>query len=235
MIVCPERNFIFVKNHKVAGTSVEVWLSQYCGHESVVTPISDEDEQMRSELGGTVPQNTSIPKSRFTLKDWLRLLIKGRSPQPFVNHDPFSKVETYYPQRARDFFSFCLERNPWDKAVSMYYWELYYQGVGESEMSISDFLLSERAHIISDWNKYADDGTVKVDFVGRFEDLRTDLAHIATTLGVEDFAMDDLPRCKTQYRGSEAPYWEVLDRTCRDRVADICHREITEFGYTFGE
>ena len=39
MIISHARSFIFIKTRKTAGTSVEVYLSQHCGPEDVITPI----------------------------------------------------------------------------------------------------------------------------------------------------------------------------------------------------
>ena len=39
MIVSHKYKLIFIKTGKVAGTSIEIFLSQHCGPEDVVTPI----------------------------------------------------------------------------------------------------------------------------------------------------------------------------------------------------
>jgi hypothetical protein len=35
---------------RVAGTSTEIWFSQLCGEDAIITPIAQEDEEMRSNL-----------------------------------------------------------------------------------------------------------------------------------------------------------------------------------------
>ena len=57
MIVSHAKKLIFVKTRKTSGTSMEVSLSQVCGPDDIITPISFEDELVRLDMGGTLPQN----------------------------------------------------------------------------------------------------------------------------------------------------------------------------------
>lgn len=83
MIICPAKEFIFIKNMKVASTSMEIWLSQLCDEEAIITSIAQEDEEMRSNLGYQGPQNYEIPLRNYSLRDWGRRIIKGKKPRPF--------------------------------------------------------------------------------------------------------------------------------------------------------
>ena len=44
MIISHEHKFIFLKTRKTAGTSIELALSQLCGPNDIITPISPNDE-----------------------------------------------------------------------------------------------------------------------------------------------------------------------------------------------
>ncbi len=57
MIVSHARKFIFVKTRKTSGTSMEISLSTVCGPDDIITPISWEDELVRLDMGGRLPQN----------------------------------------------------------------------------------------------------------------------------------------------------------------------------------
>ena len=95
MILSHSRKFIFIKTRKVSGTSMEISLSQVCGNDDILTPISYEDELIRLDLGGCLPQNYGDKnEQRF------RELIRARNPDVdrvkhkgrFYNHVPAIKV-----------------------------------------------------------------------------------------------------------------------------------------------
>jgi len=50
MIISHKNKFIFLKPKKVAGTSVEIFLSQFCGNNDVITQIGTENLRVRSNI-----------------------------------------------------------------------------------------------------------------------------------------------------------------------------------------
>ena len=61
MIISHKLKCIFIKPKKVGGTSFEVALSKYCGDKDIITPISNDDETLRKELGYRGSQNYENP------------------------------------------------------------------------------------------------------------------------------------------------------------------------------
>jgi len=55
MIVSHEHKFIFLKTKKTAGTSIELALTELCGPQDVITPLTEIDEARRTN--GRGPQN----------------------------------------------------------------------------------------------------------------------------------------------------------------------------------
>ena len=76
MILSHTRRFIFIKTRKVSGTSMEISLSKNCGGDDVITPISYEDELVRLDEGGCLPQNYGDPREQQ-----FRDLIRARDPK----------------------------------------------------------------------------------------------------------------------------------------------------------
>ena len=50
MIISHKNKFIFLKPKKVAGTSMEIFLSQFCGDNDVITQIGTENLRVRSKI-----------------------------------------------------------------------------------------------------------------------------------------------------------------------------------------
>ena len=52
MILSHERKFIFLRTKKTAGTSIELALSDLCGPDDIITPLTGEDEARRAGRRG---------------------------------------------------------------------------------------------------------------------------------------------------------------------------------------
>jgi len=84
MIISHEHKFIFIKTNKTAGTSIEIALSKYCGSNDIITPISDEDEEIRRQLGYRGPQNYLYPIHDYGVRDYIRVMRKGKKRKFFT-------------------------------------------------------------------------------------------------------------------------------------------------------
>lgn len=233
MIVSHRHRFIFVKTGKTAGTSVEIALSALCAPDDVITPISDEDEAIRLGLGHPGPQNHLVPVAAWTRADWARVLRRPTRPSKarprFYNHMPAAEIAARLPREWSTYLKFCVTRNPWDRAVSTYFWRF----PAEPRPTIAQFLRSDAAAILTrgTWGRYTIDKNVAVDRVCRFESLESDLASVLAGLGLNTPL--HLPQTKAATRTDRRPYQEILDPASRDRVAELCADEIAFTGYTF--
>src|SRR5687768_13795108 len=122
MIISHKHKFIFLKTRKTAGTSLDIALSRFCGPEDVITIINSEGDELRNELGFPGPQNHSIPLRHWKGKDFARVLIRRKKAR-YYEHMRAGELRYRLPKdQWTSYFKFCIERNPYDKAVSLYYW-----------------------------------------------------------------------------------------------------------------
>jgi hypothetical protein len=224
MVVSHEHKFIFVKTTKTAGTSIEIALSRYCGPLDIITPISPEDEVMRLEAGGRVPQNYTLPLRCYDVSDWNRLFRTGKRRQ-FRNHNPASVIRQGLGESLwNSYYKFCVERDPFDKAISRYSWS-----TRPPRPPLRDYLVQAPEAHLSNWHIYTIENTVAVDFVVRYERLREDLEAVARRIGLPGSL--ELPRAKGGHREERAHYSQILDDASRRRLETVCAREIEAFGY----
>lgn len=244
MIVSHRHRFIFLKTRKTAGSSAEIALSRACGPEDVVTPLSAHrgEEALRAEEGGHGPMNHQKPvRMHRGWKEWKRLILRGQRAH-YPEHMEAAEVRAWLGEETwSGYYTFTIERDPWDRALSRYYWQK--QRWEEKPRKkpfppLSDYLQwleTNKPHWLSNWSHYAIDDVIAVDAVLRFEHLNADLEATRQRLGIDTVSWK-LPeqRAKSGFRAERRPYTEVLSADDRALIERVCHREIAAFGYRFG-
>lgn len=214
MILSHQYRFIFIKTNKTAGTSVEIALSRFCGPDDVITPVSHDDEVLRSETGGRGPQNYKT----------------GSGRRKFYNHMGAAEIRKLVGDDVWDsYFKFCIERNPWDRVISLYYW----RNKEEPRPTISEFIESETISALRSkgLELYTIDGVVVVDRILRYENLEEELDEVRRLVGIPPPL--ELPRAKASFRNDRRPHREVFDDEQRRVIADRFQEEIELLGYEF--
>jgi hypothetical protein len=214
VIVSHEHGFVFMKTRKTAGTSVEIALSRVCGPDDVITPVTEDDEALRRAAGGRGPQHFDSPP------------LERRA----FNHMPVSMVRRMLGRkRFASYFSFAIERNPWDAVVSLYHWKYRDAEPGP----FADYVGSEAVETFATKNQriYRLDGQVAVDRVLRYESLADELGRVWSELGLP--GSPDLPHAKAGTRPRGASYRSYYDDASRDRVAELFAAPIADLGYEF--
>ena len=212
MIVSHEHRFVFMKTRKTAGTSVEIALSRVCGPDDVITPVLEEP--LRASLGGRGPQNYESPPLE----------------RKAFNHMPVSMVRRMLGRkRFESYFSFAIERNPWDAVVSLFHWRFRDAEPGP----FPEFVASEAVETFATKNQriYRLRGETAVDRVLRYEALADELATVWAELDLP--GSPDLPHAKAGVRPRGPSYRGYYDDASRDRVAALFAAPIKELGYEF--
>jgi len=230
MILSHSRKFIFIKTRKVSGTSMEISLSQFCGGDDIITPISYEDELVRLDLGGCLPQNYGDPKEQQ-----FRDLIKARradNPKPrhkgqFYNHVPAVEVREFAGQEVWDeYFTFSMERHPYDKVVSHVYFHARRKSNWDFDKELKRIL--KKGYYVS-YPVYSDGETPIVDFIVNYEKLQEDLARLSAKLGFD--VAEHYPQTKHTYRPDRRPGREVLSDEAKEVIYEQCKVEFDVLGF----
>ena len=232
MIISHEHKFVFLKTKKTAGTAIEAALSELCGPSDVITPFRDESEGDRKGLS---PQNYRIEhplKPKRPL--WRKLLMRPeRYYHPsvgFYEHMPASRVREYIGEEVwRSYFKFAFDRNPWDRQVS---WYLYKTKAKRARPSFERFMADRRSAYVTNYAQYTIDGTLAVDFVGRYENLEKDLTKALAAVGIH--RQLEIPRTNvTPQRDAARHYSSYYCPHTQALVADWYAAEIATLGYAF--
>jgi len=235
LIVSHANRFVFMKTRKTAGTSVEIALSRVCGPDDIITEFPDnvEDERVRAELGGRGPQNTRKPLSRFTARNYEKLLTSRRWAHAY-DHMSAKAVRRLIGRQAwDDYVKFTVVRNPWDMVVSYYFWRLREVSASSERPTISEWLRNsdDIERLKHDRNKFLINGRLAMDHVCRFETLSDDLTSVWELLNLPGQPV--LPRAKSGVRSDKRHYRAQLSDADAELIRQHFSLEIGLFGYAF--
>ncbi len=228
MIISHKYKFIFIKTLKTGGTSLEVFLSQCCGDEDIVTPIQPhvKPHRERNHKGFWNPVPEIIEKRGHGLNEtWRDLFGRNR----FYNHIPARIIRARVSSHIwNSYFKFCVDRNPWDKTLSHYH---MLNKWAKGRLSLDDYLA--KGVFALNYPLYADsEGELIVDRVIKYESLNEELAQLFEKLNIP-FSGELGVRAKSGYRTDRRPYQEVFSEEQRKKVEEVFAKEMALLGYQF--
>ena len=180
-----------------------------------------------------------IPKTAgTTIKTWLKKVI-GECPEPVWEHFKIKEiVHMFHETFFQECFKFTFVRNPWDRAVSHYFyfrseryrkknpvkWRKY------SSVSFDEFVKRKMMFMPQFENIVDNRGRVRIDFVGKFESIIEDLGFVADKIGVKK--PDILPISnKTEHND----YRSYYNSKTIEIIKDYYKNDIELFGYDFNQ
>lgn len=223
MIISHKYKFIFIKTRKTAGTSIEVFLSQFCGKNDVLTPIYPHVE----------PHIARNYRGIYNIFDEGTLSIKQiyaklYERNKFYNHIPASLVKKRVSKKIwNNYFKFCVDRNPWDKTISQYHNMNHTQG---GKLSFEEYINNRRFPY--NYPLYTEGDVVIVDQILKYETLMDDLSSVFSKLGIP-FSGTLGVKAKSEYRKDKTPYQQVYTEEQRKIVEEFFKKEIDLNNYSF--
>jgi hypothetical protein len=232
MIISHRHRFIYLKCRKVGSTSLEVALADLCGPDDVVTPL--DGVRTRADPDRRINwQNHVLPRERWPLAARLKVacgMTTRRAGVEFYNHIRADRLRRMVDPAVFDgYFKFAVERNPWDREVSNYFFQ---HPRADDRPPFAEFVRTHTARWpIDNFDIYTIGGRIVVDRVLRHESLEADFQAVMDRLGIAD--APSLGRARARHRPEKGTWRHWYDADTRDLVGRLYAREIAAFGYTF--
>lgn len=209
---------------------MEISLSKICGGDDIVTPISFEDELVRQDMGGCLPQNYGDPR-----EEKFRALIRGRKPKlrkfrhngTFFNHSPAVAIREHLsPEIWNSYFTFSIERHPYEKAVSY----AHYHARKRFNWNFDNQLRRTISKgYYAGYPIYCEGDAPIVDFIVNFERLDEDLAFLSEKLNFD--VAENYPHTKNQHRPTRKSARDVLSDEQKEEIYRRCRVEFETLGF----
>ncbi|MCA9835393.1 MAG: sulfotransferase family 2 domain-containing protein [Trueperaceae bacterium] len=209
---------VFIHIPKSAGTSIGTKLGIYASEGKNV-----QDHRTLKQVMPLGPGALAIYRKEIARDHYIRFRAK-------LEGRPFLTREQY-----QNYFKFTFVRNPWARVHSWYRNVLNdanhlrdYQVPADASL---DWFIKNRLYtvqpqleFIRDW-----DGTIPLDFIGRFENLHEDFSYVCQKLGISDYTLPERVRIGTPLYVPEYTEENI------DIVAKAFREEIEHFDFKFGE
>lgn len=218
MLVSHRKKFIYTKTAKTGGTSVEVYFEPYCMPEGAWSFAHARPEYV---------SQTGIIGFRG----------KGGGGV-WYNHMPAQQIRKQVGDAVwRDYFKFCVIRDPFDKLVSAFHFFETRGAGGAGSGGADPAAVVKRfrewirlGNSLDDRDKYLIDGQVCVDYFIRYEELHAGIRQVCATLDIP-FEPERLPHLKGGFRPANLRLGDYYDAKTIDLVRRQYRFEIERFGY----
>ena len=226
MIISHKNKFIFIKPHKVAGTSVLHAFSQVCGEHDVVCPTS------RKYHGKTHSDYSKNNKGFDTHASWRLSLVT------------LAKKDDKWKEIWNSYFKFTIIRNPWDQHVSYYCWKYLKSGFHNSidarsiifpgDKNFKNLFVKSIKEFPDKWQEdyYFHRDYPLADFYIRFENLEKDVKFICTKLNLKEIKLPKMKNLKERNK-RQFPYSRFYDKETKELVFSKHKKFIELFNYKF--
>lgn len=202
MIISHDYKFIFIKTRKTAGSSIERFLL-------------DSLKGTNYIFGGMPPENMPPENIEIECEHFGRKFIAERFPDEW---------ESYY--------KFAVERNPWDKTVSQYYW-LKKQKPKKVKNGFEHCIKHlPKVWQLDDWYLYAAKGHIVVDDIIEYNDLHPSFEKTCNKIGLPYNGELNSIKLKANLRSTK-DYRSMYDSETIDLVQQYYADVINHFNYKF--
>jgi len=221
-IVSDKYKFIYLKNVKVGGSSLELFLTK--SHFKINSYLQKRIEARY------IPQKNILPLFE-EVSNREMFLTKHENAHLGSNH-----IKIKYPKRFEIYYKFCIVRNPYDRFVSRYFWDLKINEIPRNT-KFEQYLINESKKKINkmndDWyNRCTLDGKPICDFYIRFENYDNDVKIVLKKLGL--YKKEDRVNVVNENKlKPKRDYREFYNENTKEILYKNCKNEIDFFKYKF--
>jgi hypothetical protein len=206
VLVSHKYKFIYIKNEKVASSSVESFFGSFCQNPEKTYNYDDPIMQSMDNYGIIGSRGGCIKE-----KDIWKNHISATEIKTRLGNDMFNK-----------YFKFAVIRNPYDVIVSYYYFE-------KSKLPFKEYAKNK---IVNNLNRCSINGESVCDYYIRYENLLEDIVNVCKLLNIDNYDINNLPKHKANIRPKDN-YKDYYDEETRMIVYNNHENIFKKFGYDF--
>ena len=203
VLVSHKYKFIYIKNAKVAGSSVESFFGKYCIDPKKDYSYKDAIKEHIDEFGIIGSRGNNLNNK-------------------WKNHLPSTKIKSFLGEKIfNEYLKFCVIRNPYDKMVSLYYFN-------SEKISFKEFVKKYSCYNL---NIHSINGKSVCDYFIRYEYLEEDIKTLCKKLKIDSYDLSLLPKHKSTKRKNKKHWSKYYDEETKKIVYNKHKSEFELFNY----
>jgi len=252
VLVSHKYKFLYLKNFKVGGTSVEHFFSKYCVNPESSFEYQDSDSHREFQIDG---EWRGVDNTGDEHIDDYGIVgkVNGEGQEVWWCHSDVGQVKHEFTvneslglEKFEEYLKFCVIRNPYDKMVSLYFWQTQHplgQNIWtktggtvwtQTPISFKEFIEVSPPDVCNNLKSvHGIKGESLCDYFIRYENLEEDIIKLCEMLNLPDYDINDLPHLKGGVRPRDTSYRDYYDEETKQKVYENHKEEFEMFGYEF--
>ena len=212
MIISHSNQFIWIKTRKAASSSIEVGLNWICNKKDYINWLK---ENKKAQEGLKLTKKSELRKYGISPHTDITTLKEKAINQKLIT-----------PEEWDSYFKFTIERNPWDKVISYY----YYRFANKSfHVTFQKFMNDWNWDICYNWPLYTENDEIKVDYIMKFENIKEEMEFISEKIGKNIELLNE-----NRFRPKEEKdYRQFYNQKNKKKIEKVFKKEIDYFNYKF--
>jgi len=214
MLISHQYEFIYIKNIKVAGSSVENYFQPLCMN-------NIENYDFKEDRTDFHKSNVGVVSARKNSKEKMDNVYK--------NHMSLEKIIEI--AKCKHYYKFCVVRNPFDQLISYYF---FVKRKYKNQKDIKEFILSKKYD--SNYNRISLDNKPSCDYYIKFEKLAKGISKVCDDLKIDESLLNPLQYFKKSKNINSLAHYSVFyDDEMIEHVNKYFSKSLDFFGYKFSK
>ena len=235
MIISFKHKFIFIKNYKTAGSSIEFFLQKFLTNRDIVSKtrdiegINNEGDFDKERLKNIFPDNEidRYAKHRLAFFPHMPIWLVKERLKPLEEKFEYNIFDNFY--------KFAVIRNPFDLIVSDYFWRKNSNFMKEKSF---DEIIQElkdnkyQTYSLLNLNKLMDmkQENILCDYIIKYENLNEELLKVFNKLKIPFNGKLEIFKKRFD---RDRDYQKFYNESSKKLVENVFFKEINMFNYNF--